>query len=161
MRRNVRSLAVCAFMTALVVCPALAAEETEQSGSDVAVPEAVGAAPDLCARGPSQSAAGFFESIQAQLRVAAGSVHPDGTCTISVECNCCDETVSCSGASAGDCHSGGSGCYEWVQCGSQARKYCRSQEQCGPPCPAPCTKNSQCTAYCGGYGFCLNGCCAC
>ncbi len=140
-------------ITVLILSPVLGAEETETNRPEITDHEVAKAVPNACVQNRSGNAT---ESIQDKLEGATEPIFLAGPCTISVECNCVDETISCSGPT-GTCTSGGSGCDEWVKCGSQAKKYCPEI----PSCPATCSTNSQCNSYCGGFGICIQGCCAC
>jgi hypothetical protein len=85
----------------------------------------------------------------------------EGTCTITIDCYCPDEPISCSGPT-GTCSSGGSGCDEWVQCGSDPRVYCPTVPEGCDPLPE-CFSEKHCDLLCDPYpGFCNSqGCCIC
>ena len=159
MRRNPQLLTTCAFITALVLFPALGgAEENEPNGLAGADNETVKTPPSVCTQESSEGATGAFQATQVQFEGTPEPLFLAGTCTISLDCECEDVTKTCSGP-VGTCFSGGSGCTEWIQCGGGGKDYCRDPEP--PQCPATCSNNSHCTSYCGGFGICRQGCCLC
>jgi len=85
----------------------------------------------------------------------------EGTCTITIDCECVDVPITCSGAT-GTCYSGGTGCDEWIQCGSASRQYCPDPPTgCGSL--PECFSEKQCDLLCDPYpGICNSqGCCIC
>jgi hypothetical protein len=83
-------------------------------------------------------------------------------CSITVDCGCVNEQISCIGP-VGSCLSGGSGCEEWVQCGSNPRQYCPDPPppECGPV-PA-CSELKACYLWCAPFRASCDddGCCVC
>ena len=81
---------------------------------------------------------------------------PVGPCSVSLVCNCSGVTITCS-ASSGTCVGGDEGtCSGYVQCTGQPVIECPTE-----PAPSQCTKDSQCTEICGGFGLCRNNRCLC
>jgi hypothetical protein len=144
------------LLLALLAAPGFASAETAEP-----TPQAV-----------EMPTADLFSFAQAECNatgVASPGATEQGTIVApTADCSalCCDDTeVSCSGSS---CSAVDASCpsqrgYCWGS--SSGYQYCPScsSPQCTPPpCPAPCSKNLQCTDYCGGPGFCSgSGCCIC